>query len=410
MSKPFSYGKILAIGSGFFAVSVVWMVYNTFMPLILSEFIEEASWRGAIMGLDNLLAMFLIPVIGSWSDRTNGKYGQRLPFIALGMPLAAILFVTLPKMQFSVWTLLAVDILFLLAMTVVRGPVIALMPDYTPPEKRSTANGIINLMGGIGSLIALFLLAKTYDMDQAHPFTLAGAIMLLCFILLFFVVDRKPAYAASVLEESDEVAARRSMGAGVKQLFAKSNRPQLYVLSAIFFYFIGYAGVEAQFSTYATETLGMTGGEAGTTLGFFSLSFVLFALPAGLVGSKLGKTRTMTLGLILLPTVFLIAPFIDSMWTLRILLLLGGIGWALINVQAYPLVAGFGGKTQIGFFTGIYYLFSMLSQSLAPFLLGVVMDTVSQPAMFFAAAASMFVALVLLRQGAKGVRESSRRG
>ncbi|MGB8956936.1 MAG: MFS transporter [Tumebacillaceae bacterium] len=405
MSKPFSYGKILAIGSGFFAISVVWMVYNTFMPLILSQFIEGASWRGAIMGLDNLLAMLLIPVIGTWSDRTNTKYGQRLPFIAVGMPLAALLFFTLPNMQGSMWTLLAVDILFLLAMTVVRGPVIALMPDYTPPEKRSTANGLINLMGGIGSLIALFAVAKTYDANQAYPFAIAGSLMLLCFFLLFFVVDRKPAFAASVLEESDEVAARRSLGSGLKQLFAKENRSRLLVLIAIFFYFIGYAGVEAQFSTYATESLGLTGGQAGTTLGFFSLSFVLFALPAGLVGSKLGKMRTMTFGLVLLPVVFLIVPFLHSMWTLRIVLLLGGIGWALINVQAYPLVAGFGGKTQIGFFTGMYYLFSMLSQSLAPFLLGVVMDTVSQPAMFYAASASMFIALLLLRQGAKGVRE-----
>ncbi|MFS8579899.1 MAG: MFS transporter, partial [Novibacillus thermophilus] len=61
--RPFSYGKIVAIGSGFFALTLVWTVYNTYMPLILGEFIESRAIRGSIMGLDNLLAVVLIPLI-----------------------------------------------------------------------------------------------------------------------------------------------------------------------------------------------------------------------------------------------------------------------------------------------------------------------------------------------------------
>src|SRR5690625_5484007 len=88
--KEISYGKILAIGSGFLALTLVWTVYNTYMPLLLGDFIERRAIRGGIMGLDNLMAVILIPVIGSWSNRTKSPIGGRLPFIVIGMPIAAI--------------------------------------------------------------------------------------------------------------------------------------------------------------------------------------------------------------------------------------------------------------------------------------------------------------------------------
>src|SRR5690625_2502305 len=124
---------------------LVWTLYNAFMPLILGEYIESRAIRGGIMGLDNLLAVILIPVIGSWSDRLKSPFGGRLPFLVIGMPIAALFFILIPIVsQTSLWLLLAVDILFLLAMTIYRAPVIALMPDHTPPKKRSTANGVID--------------------------------------------------------------------------------------------------------------------------------------------------------------------------------------------------------------------------------------------------------------------------
>src|SRR5690625_148879 len=147
--KAFSYGKILAIGSGFLALTLVWTVYNTYMPLLLGDFIDSRAIRGGIMGLDNLMAVILIPVIGAWSDRLKSPLGGRLPFIVIGMPIAAIFFILLPYMsQTTLIFLLIIDVIFLLAMTVYRAPVIALMPDHTPVEKRSTANGVINFMGG----------------------------------------------------------------------------------------------------------------------------------------------------------------------------------------------------------------------------------------------------------------------
>lgn len=398
--SSFSYGKILVIGSGFLALMLVWTVYNTYMPLILGEFIESRAIRGAIMGLDNLLAVLLIPVIGAWSDRLETPLGGRLPFLVVGMPLAALFFILLPFVGMTtLWLLLAVDIIFLLAMTIYRAPVIALMPDHTPTEKRSTANGVINFMGGVGALLALFALAPLYDQSTTYPFIIGGIILFLAFIFLFFVVDRKPKYMKADSEENEETMALQSLKNNFNKLFQISFRGHLFILAAIFLYFIGYSGLEAQFSVYATEHLGVSGGEAGFTLGFFSLSFVVFAIPAGLLGSRLGKVQTMLLGLVFLPTIFLIMPWVTSLLSLKILLFIGGIGWALINVQAYPLVADLGGMTKIGFFTGMYYLFSMASSIFAPGILGLTMDLFGHPALFYSAALSFIFAFFLLRTG-----------
>lgn len=401
MSKgAFSYGKIFAIGSGFFALTLVWTVYNTYMPLILGEFIESRAVRGAIMGLDNLMAVVLIPVIGAWSDRLDTRLGGRLPFLVVGMPVAAMFFILLPyASKTTIWILLAVDIVFLLAMTIYRAPVIALMPDHTPVSKRSTANGVINFMGGVGALLALFALAPLYDIAVAYPFIAGGILLLFAFVLLYFVVERQPAYVDVDAEDHEETRALKALLHDVSRLVKPSFHGHLLILSAIFLYFIGYSGMEAQFSVYATEHLGASGGEAGLTLGFFSLAFVLFAIPAGVVGGRLGKSQTMLIGLVILPVIFLILPWVTSLALLKMFLFAGGIAWALINVQAYPLVADLGGTTKIGFFTGMYYLFSMASSVVAPAVLGLTMDLFGHPALFYTAAATFVIAFLLLRKG-----------
>jgi len=385
------------------------------MPLILGDFIDSRAIRGAIMGLDNLLAVLLIPIIGTWSDKIDTRIGNRLPFIVIGMPLAAISFILIPFASLSTfWILIFVDIVFLLAMTIYRAPVIALMPDHTPPEKRSTANGIINLMGGIGAIIALFGLSTLYGMNRTYPFIVAGLLLLSTFILLFFTVDRNPPYAEKT---KDEDLASNSFLDGYRLLKTKEFRGHLFVLIAIFLYFIGFTGVESQFTVYAVEFLNMKESTAGFTLGFFSLSFVLFAVPAGILGSKWGKAPSMLVGLIVQPIIFIsiplipilgsIAPGLNQVLVLQVMLFIGGVAWAFINVQAYPLVADLGGKSRIGFFTGLYYLFSMASAIVAPGILGLLMDLFTHSALFYGSAFTFIGAYYFLRKGHNMIKRGS---
>ncbi len=381
------------------------------MPLLLGDYIQSKAIRGAIMGLDNLLAVLLIPFIGAMSDRTDTRIGNRLPFIVVGMPIAALFFMLIPfGAGINFWALIIVDIIFLIAMTIFRAPVIALMPDHTPTAKRSTANGIINFMGGVGAIVALFGLSILYGIDRAFPFIVAGLLLLITFILLFLTIDRNPPYVEKIKESSDEIQASNSLFEGLKLLRKPQFRGHLYILVAIFLYFFGYAGVESQFTVYAVEYLKFEESTAGFTLGFFSLAFLLFAIPAGLLGSKWGKTRTMLTGLILQPLIFISIPVIslfsniNQLLYIQIILFIGGVAWAFINVQAYPLVADLGGKNRIGFFTGLYYLFSMASAIVAPGFLGLFMDLFTPPALFYCAATSFLVAFYFLKKGSEIVQ------
>ncbi len=391
--------KVAAIGAGFFGITLVWSVYNAYLPLLLARFVESAALRGAVMGLDNVLALVLIPVVGAWSDRIDGRWGRRLPFVLVGMPVAALAFAVLPFSAQAFGTLIALDVVFLLAMTVFRAPVIALMPDHVAPDRRSTANGVINLMGGVGGLVAFFVLAPLYDQAPWLPFALAGALLLVAALVLARAADPHPPFvahgpAAAVAEDRAPLAA---LARDLRLLWTAPDAVAArWALLAIFLYFLGFAAVEAQFTTYAVGALGLSGGLAGLLLGGFSLSFVAASLPAGLLGTRWGKARTMGYGLTALPVVFVLLAATRSVPLAAAALVLAGLAWALVNVQAYPLVADLGGRDRIGFFTGLYYLVSMSAAVVAPFLLGAAMDLFGLRALFVGAAVAMAAGAVAL--------------
>src|SRR5688572_14738082 len=150
-----NYGKTFLLGVGFFGVSVVWGVYNAFVPIFLSEKFGLAPQLIAFfMTLDNIAALFIQPPVGAWSDRLRSPLGRRIPFILIGAPITAIAFGLIP-IAAALPLFVACTSTLLLSAALWRTPLVALMPDITPSEFRSQANGVINFMGGIGVIVAL---------------------------------------------------------------------------------------------------------------------------------------------------------------------------------------------------------------------------------------------------------------
>lgn len=294
--KQFSYNRIFVIGLGFFIISVSWEVYNSFMPLMLGEFIKSNSVIGMIMGIDNFANLLLIPIIGAWSDRISTPFGKRLPFLMIGMPLAAIFLFLMPNYN-SLLFLILVDIGFLLAMTIFRAPTVSLMPDVTPSEKRSPANGIINFMGGVGALIAFFVLGTLYDIDQSLPFYLSGGAMIVILVILVLSI-RKMVANHDEPKPNKESESFANIFTGLKEVIVSKDRSMINFLLAIFFWFIAYSGVSSLFTRYGVETLGLKGGQATILLGFMSVSFLIFAIPSGFIGKFFGRIKTIQFGLI----------------------------------------------------------------------------------------------------------------
>ena len=391
MSTP----RLLGLGAGSLGLASTWALYNTFMPLLLSQFITSSGLRGVVMGLDNVLALVLMPIIGAWSDRLDGPLGNRLPFLLVGMPLTGLLFAALPFADSTLYLLLAVDVVFLLAITMFRAPLIALMPDHVPPDGRSAANGLITLMGATGGAIALLLLAPLFDHAEWIPFAASGLIVILSLVVVMIASDRHPRFVeqGAIQEEAPVLS---GLLADLKELLGRRRGGAGVLLLAVFACFFGYSALEAQFSTYATQTLGLSGGRAGTAIGAASLAFVAMAVPAGRLTKRFASANVMRFGAVLLALSALVAASVEDPTSLPAVLAIGGAAWALVMVPAYPLVVNQGGPSQTGFYTGMYYLFGSGASIAGPALVGSLMDFFGNQALFVALAIAMLIGALLV--------------
>ena len=200
-----NYNRTFIIGLAFFSIMMMWNVYNTYCPVFLTELLtarlnepaENVQWIvGILMALDNVFAIFMLPIFGYLSDKTKSKYGKRMPYIVIGT-LCAVLVLPCIPIFYAYDSLLGVILMMgltLIIMNIYRNPAVALMPDITPKPLRAKANGIINFVGYLGGIvsgvIAMFISYKKYSSENKFmliiPFIIASVFMILSVILLFF--------------------------------------------------------------------------------------------------------------------------------------------------------------------------------------------------------------------------------
>ena len=386
MTARLNYGKIFLLGFGFFGVSVIWGVYNAFVPIFLADkFDLSPAFIGFFMTLDNIAALFIQPPVGSWSDRLRTKWGRRIPFILIGAPITAFAFGLIP-LAAILPLFVACTSTTLLSAALWRTPVVALMPDITPSHYRSQANGVINFMGGIGTIIALQTGGMLYKMSPSFPFWLGSALVIVAALVVFLFIEEPQEY---------EVAEQQpGMFASLREVASDPDKSGLRILFAIFFWFLGYSAVETFFTLYAKNHLGIPEGDGATLLSVFPLFFVLFAIPSGLIAARIGRRVTITIGLITVTVVLFLLfvtpksalltgiaplplvgiPLVEGgarMLTLAgVMLILGGVGWSFVNINSLPMIVDLTSAARIGTFTGLYYLFSTFSAIVGPNVTG----------------------------------------
>ncbi|AIQ16289.1 MFS transporter [Paenibacillus sp. FSL H7-0357] len=398
--------KVWLLGFGFFSISITWSLYNAFVPFFLEKYVHSVALISFMMTIDNYFALFLQPWIGNRSDRTVSRYGRRMPYLLIGMPLAAVLTMLIP-FHTGLFTLLLFMMLMNLAMSLYRSPTVALMPDITPDKQRTKANGLINFMGGIGSILAFGVGSFLYKASPALPFIVAGLITLLClFIVSQFIKEERDGVnkeAALGTEEVTGLSGDSQRSGNIPRvkptrisLKKQLDRTTVWLLAAIFFWFVAYQGVETLFTLYGKHHLGLSEQAASFSLTFFSLAFVVFAIPSGWLGGRFGKKKIIVTGVCGLMAVFALVGFAENLLVLRILLLVGGMFWACININSYPYVVATGTEESIGTRTGMYYLVSSLAAITSPPLLGLMIDLTDYSILFYAAAVSMAIALLCL--------------
>ncbi|HLA07323.1 MAG TPA: MFS transporter [Anaerolineales bacterium] len=400
----FSYSRIFILGFGFFGVSVLNALYNSYVPNFLqSRFGLSTSVIGVFMALDNIAALIIQPSVGPWSDRIRTKIGRRMPFILVGVPISAIAFGLIPVAAILPF-FVACTTSFFLAMAFWRTPVVALMPDITPSEKRSQANGIINFMGGLGAIIAFLAGSAIYKINPGLPFWVGSGLVILAALMVYLFIKEPTEFVETE---------RYNIIGSLVEVWKDRDKSAIRLLFAIFFWFLGYAAIEAFFTLYAKNYLGLSEADGSRLLGHLSLLFVLFAIPSGVIGGNLGRRGTISTGIILLAgAIFGISitpistltnvltklPVLGEIPGISIFLMLGGIAWSLININSLPMVVDMTSMERIGTFTGLYYLFSTLSAILGPISNGLLIDLTggNYNALMSLAPTTLLIALVLM--------------
>ncbi len=376
-----NYKKTILTGFGFLATSIAWAIYDPYITKILNRILSESAFItdlsnslakaipwigefaeaqgestvalgggftlvplfiGIIMTFDNIFGVIFQPTFGKLSDNCHSKLGKRRPFIVTCAPISAILFTLIPIVALNVQgearlpLTMFVVILFVFSMSLWRAPVVALMPDLTPPELRSEGNAVINLMGGIGSAvgmvagtlgIALCSLVAGYssaeikaDETLSFPYVFfVGSLVMIIgmLVLLFFVKEQDTSiklkgelnqYADAKAKKAAAKAEAKAQKAALKAIkLSKAERKSLiFMLGTLFFLFCAANAITTFFSLFAQEILHMITSKATIVMLIFAVCSGLAALPAGKMGKKVGRKKTIMAGLAVFLAAFIV--------------------------------------------------------------------------------------------------------
>ena len=420
-----NYKRTILVGFAFFLISAFWQAYDAIVPLILTNhFGLPQSVSGTVMSLDNILAVFMLPLFGALSDRVDTKYGRRTPFIFIGTVVAIVSFISLTfidnyqlsKVALSgaaeatdteqaiakalevtmanPWPLIGfigLLLVVLISMAIFRSPAVALMPDVTVKPLRSKGNAIINLMGTAGGIIVL-VLGMVFGTSKNLFMQYTGYVLAVCAVMalglvVFILTVKEKQWASDMaldtvkfgLEEKAEESAA---------VARKLSKPEIIslvlILASVALWYVGYNSITSKYSVYATNILGF---DYNSTLIIAQAAAVVSYIPVGMIASKLGRRKTILSGVVILASAFFAGNFITPDVHPAIMypiFILAGIGWATINVNSFPMVVELARGGEVGKYTGYYYTASMAAQIAAPILSGALYDAIGMRETFFA--------------------------
>lgn len=413
-----NYRRTLLSGLAFLAITAFWQMYDNVLPLILGNtFHLSESVTGAIMASDNILALFLLPLFGKISDKTNTGIGKRMPYILFGTGIAVILTNLLPffdnsyassPSQFKFISFTITLGLLLVAMSVFRSPSVALMPDIIPKPLRSRGNAIINLMGALGGIIYLIFSAlmypesKTKALDHVNYqplFVFISALMFIAVGIMFLTV-REPKWSKEnekIEKEHPEWDLTEKADGKHSKLPRPVLRSMLFLLASVALWYFAYNALTTWFTTYCSTLMNKNLGFASTCFLVTNIGAIICFIPAGILASKIGRKKTIQIGTFSFGLCFVFAYFIttsghdSALFTMYIDFFIVGAAWALINVNSLPMCVEMCSGADTGKFTGYYYTASMSAQVVTPVLAGALLKHVSYKVLFPYAALFAFL-------------------
>ncbi len=388
-----NYKRTLLVGLAFLSICTFWQAYDSIIPLILKNtFHVGETATGQIMAVDNMLALFMLPLFGSLSDKTHTALGKRTPFIICGTAVAVASMLFLPYFD-NTENLLGFAVclgITLLAMATYRSPAVSLMPDVTPKKLRSKGNAVINLMGAVGGVIALalisFLVPKEGKPNYFPIFLIIAGIMIAAVIVLVLTVREN-----KLVKEMEETGGYESTEAELNEEYSKGKKmPKeifkslVFMLLCVAFFFVGYNAVTTFFSLYMTNYLNVQGGSFANYLMVATVCSIISYIPSGMIATKFGRKKAIMIGLAVMTACFLVMSFFRSAGIFLIpFFVIIGFGYACVIVNTFPIIWEMSQGSDIGKYTGFYYTASMAAQIVTPMLAGFFIEKLNNYGVLF---------------------------
>ncbi|MBO4458366.1 MAG: MFS transporter [Butyrivibrio sp.] len=415
-----NYKRTILIGFAFLSICAFWQFYDNEIPKILKyRFNLGETATGAIMALDNVFALFLLPFFGNLSDKTESKLGKRMPYIIIGTALSVSLLYILIAVAGNSGSLplfIGILLLLLVSMGIYRSPAVSLMPDLTPAPLRSSGNAIINLMGTLGGIFVLVMtkvLLKEAENPADTDYMPFVTSIIICMVISIGILY-KTVKENKLRKEIEELGGLNSLGEELEEEHKEAGdaaaaipsdvkRSLLFLLLSVFFWYTAYNAITTAFSRFVGEVWDLHNNEYATCLLVATVAATLSYIPIAFISGKIGRKKTILAGIALMAASYVITGFYPHFSaSINIFFALVGVGWAAINVNSYPMVVEMCKTGEIGKYTGTYYTFSMAAQVFTPVFSGYLLEHISYRTLFpyaFIFSGLAFFTMLMVKHG-----------
>jgi MFS family permease len=391
-------GVTFYVALALFAQESTWNFYDNQVPALLREHVASAAVVGLLMGSDNLLGMFVQPWIGNRSDNTRTRWGRRMPYIAVGMPLAALVFLLLPWAT-SLAALVAVMFLYALLANSTRPLAESLVPDFIAPDRRSRATAAVKIATSLTIIVASLISLFVVDEHPKGAFVIPAVIMLVATAVLIVKVrdSRSPGYQAAVAEDGTAAQTRVPVRTVIAELVRDPDRRRLLLLVTVLLFGGAWFASRSLITPYGMQALGLTRGEAGGLTLPSGVAYLLACYPAALAAERFGRLRTMAAGMVVFVAGLLAGALVQTATATVVVFCVAAAGAAAFTINAIVALWNLAPSSRVlGTYTGLYAVTWYLGGFAGPALIGAVVDLTGWRGMLLDIAVLAALAVVVI--------------
>ncbi|KHL16064.1 Na+/melibiose symporter-like transporter [Mumia flava] len=366
-----------------FAQESTWNFYDSQVPALLRDHLASAALIGLCMGMDNLLGIFIQPWMGNRSDRTRTSWGRRMPYLVVGMPIAALLFLLIPHAAGTLATLLVVMFAYALVANSFKPIGESLMPDFIAPERRSRANAAVKIASAITVIVAALISLLVVDDHPDLAFAIPSALMLISIAVLAATVrdSRSPAYQQALAEDADpdrkdaaHVRVRETLG----EIVRDTDRSRLLIIFAIFLFGGAWAASRSLVTPYGMEVLDLTRGQAGGLTLPAGIAYIIAAYPMALIAERIGRLKVMIIGMAIFAGGMILATVVQTPAGTVTGLCIGAAGASGFMINAVVVLWNLAPSARVlGTYAGLHTVGWATGGFLGPAMIGAVVDVTS---------------------------------